>query len=237
MKMSPEKTNESQIIKEGWNRAKTWVYKEGERYKLPNVFENFYMNHIASFKDALDIGCGEARFLIPMLQDGLNVTGTDIADDRLKRAEANIKLAKKSLFGQAQFLVGESKKLDFPNESFDLVFSKGAIHHNMWADIQKSFSEVSRVLKPGKFFIFQGRSTKDSAVSRAELVPDFGITAKDREGWKKGMIQHYFTKEELEQLAKENGFEIVVGPEEILREKNNSGKINARFWVVYRKIL
>ena len=75
---------QSELIEKGWNeKAKTyWTYRDGERAKLPASFENFYMDHRTEFKDALDIGCGSGKFLISMVQDGLNVIGLDIADRR-----------------------------------------------------------------------------------------------------------------------------------------------------------
>ena len=206
-----------------------WRYEEGKRDRLPASFEAFYQFHKAEFKNVLDVGGGTGRYTIPMLQDGLDVTLLEPSDGMRDMAEKNLKKA-----GVGALLVkGESSDLGFSaNESFDLVFSKGAIHHNMWPDIQKSFREVARVLRPRKFFIFQGRSTKDAAVAKSERVPDIGITAREKDGWKKGVIQHYFAKEELERLAAENGLEIILEPKEIVKKE----KGNARWWVIYRKI-
>jgi len=223
-----------QFTKDAWNNAAPdfWEYEEGKRAKLPDLFESFYRSYRDRFKNVLDVGCGSGKFLIPMVQDGLKVTGLDPADKMLEYAKKNLEKAK--LKGKAKLLEGKSSKLDFPNESFDFVFAKGAIHHDTWAGIQQSFREVARVLEPGGSFLFQARSTKDSALDNAERIKDTGITAKELTGWKAGMFQHYFTKEELEQLAIANGFKISVGPEEIIRVKND-GKKNARWWVIYRK--
>ncbi len=218
------------ITDEGWDEhAEDWVYK-GKRDAIPvPAFEQFYQTHRVDFKTALDIGCGDGRFLIPMVQDGLNVIGVEPSPKRKAATEEN--LGRAELAGKATIIQGDSKDLGFAkDESIDWVFSKGAIHHNTWAGIQQSFKEVERVLRSGGFFLFQCRSTNDSALKRSEMVPDFGQTAKELTGWKKGMIQHYFTKEELEKLARENGFEIALGPEERISEKKA-----ARWWVVYRK--
>lgn len=235
--LEQKQLTETEILKKAWNeKAKEgyWEYKEGERDHFPPAFEYFYLKHKDEFKDALDVGCGSGRFLIPMVQDGLNVTGLDISNEMLngaKGAKINLEKAKDALKGKVKLVEGESKRLPFSNESFNLVFSKGTISHNMWKGVKQSFGEATRVLRPEGIFIFQGRSTKDTAVSRADLVPDVGITVKDREGSKKGVIQHYFSKEELELLATQNGLEIVVGPKEI---SVKNGRV--RWWVVYRKI-
>ena len=211
-----------------------WNYEEGKRDRLPPEFESFYQANRSKFKKVLDVGCGTGKFLIPMLQDGLQVVGIEPSEGMRKGAEDNLRAA--GLEGQARIIEGDSTHLDFPDASVDMVFSKGAIHHNTWEGIQRSFREVARVLKPKGTFIFQGRSIKDSGLARSERVEDFGATAKETSGWKKGVTQHYFTEEELRQLAAENGFEIVLGPEERVRNTDNPQKQHARWWVVYRKI-
>jgi len=223
-----------QITDAAWDELSKdyWWYKKGERAKMPNSFEAFYQEHRTKFKDVLDVGCGTGRFLIPMVQDGLNVIGLEPSSGMRKGLEINLKAAKAILKGTVKIAIGESKKLDFPDASFDFVFAKGSIHHNTWEEIQQSFREAARVLKKGQFFLFQGRSPKDSALSHSEpVLGDIGHTAKDLEGKKKGVIEHYFTEEEIRQLGAENGLEIVVGPEERVKDDGN-----ARFWVVYRKI-
>lgn len=239
MPIEDKNLTQGQQRDKSWNKsaASYWEYKKGERAKLPDSFEDFYQEHKAEWKNALDIGCGTGRYLVPMTQDGLEVIGVEPSDGMRQAAEKN--LEKADLKGKAQLVKGESKSLDFADESFDLIFSKGAIHHNTLDDIRKSFKEAARVLRKGQFFIFQGRSDKDLGSPRRK-IPDqssSGYTAVDLEGNKKDVIQHYFTKEELERLAVENGFEIVVGPEEKIRvNTSDSKKQNARLWVVYRKI-
>ena len=209
-----------------------WKYMEGKRNSFHGSCEVFYQQHRNQFRDVLDIGCGSGRHLIPMLQDGLNVTGLEPSPGMRKEAEANLEAAKSTLEGERIIIAGESKHLPFPDTSFDFAVAIGAIHHNTWEEIQQSFREAARVLRPGKFFLFQGRSTKDPALARSNLVGDVGKTAQDTEGEKVGVIEHYFTEEEIRRLGAENGFEIVVQPEELISLKNH-----ARWWVVYRKVI
>ncbi|MDP2789076.1 MAG: class I SAM-dependent methyltransferase [bacterium] len=142
----------------------------------------------------------------------------------------NLEEAEDTLKGKVKLVEGESQQLSFPDQSFDFVFAKGSIHHNTWEEIQQSFREVARVLREGGHFLFQCRSPKDPALINSKRITDVvGITAQDPN--KEGANEHYFTEEEIRRLGKENGFEIVVGPEEIIKEDGN-----ARFWVVFRKI-
>jgi SAM-dependent methyltransferase len=52
------------------------------------------------------------------------------------------------LFGlSSAIVVGDAEALDFPDESFDMVYSWGVLHQS--PDTSKAVSEVYRVLKPG----------------------------------------------------------------------------------------
>ena len=235
MSIEDKALNSTTIRNASWDEAAKrgyLSYKEGE--PLHPFFENFYNEHKAELgHDVLDIGCGMGAFLIPMAQRGFNITGVEPSDGMRKGAEE--KLREVGL--QAQIIKGESTKLDFPDENFDFVMSIGAIHHNTWLDIKRSITEAVRVLKKGKFFIFQCRSINDTKKARQQVPDTEGYTAVDLDGRKKDVIQHYFTKEELDKLAVENGLEVVGEPHETLNaDKVDSKKIGARWWVVYRKI-
>ncbi len=223
--------------KRHWDRRARgfYEYKLGEIIELPASFENFYQKHKTEFRKVLDVGCGTGKFLIKFLQDGLDVTGLDISDEMIEGAKKNLEKAKDTLRGNVQFMEGESKNLSvFADGSFGFIFAKGSIHHNNWAGIEQSFREANRVLPVGGIFIFQCRSINDPALSHSERISDdVGITAIDSID-KIEVIEHYFDENELRKLATENGFEIVVEPEE--RINNEPGKESARYWVVYRKI-
>lgn len=91
----------------------------------------------------LEIGCGLGTDGAQFAKAGADYTGVDLT-------EAAIELARKrfELFGlQGKFQVVDAEQLTFPDESFDVVFSHGVLHHT--PDINASVREIHRVLRPG----------------------------------------------------------------------------------------
>jgi 2-polyprenyl-3-methyl-5-hydroxy-6-metoxy-1,4-benzoquinol methylase len=91
----------------------------------------------------LEIGCGLGTDGAQFAKAGANYTGIDLT-------EASIELAGKrfELSGlQGEFRVADAEKLNFANETFDLVYSHGVLHHT--PDTGMAVREIHRVLKPG----------------------------------------------------------------------------------------
>ena len=89
----------------------------------------------------LEIGCGLGTDGAQFARAGANYTGVDLT-------EAAVDLARKrfELFDLAgTFRTADAEKLDFPDESFDLVYSHGVLHHT--PDTKAAVREVHRVLK------------------------------------------------------------------------------------------
>src|SRR5205807_1035574 len=90
----------------------------------------------------LEIGCGLGTDGVQFAQAGADYTGVDLT-------EAAIDLARKNFeqrFLPGEFKVVDAESLDFADESFDLVYSHGVLHHT--PDIARAVSEIHRVLKP-----------------------------------------------------------------------------------------
>jgi len=91
----------------------------------------------------LEIGCGLGTDGAQFAKAGADYTGVDLTN-------AAIELARKrfQLFGlTGKFQVADAENLDFPDESFDVVYSHGVLHHT--PDIDAAVQEIHRVLKPG----------------------------------------------------------------------------------------
>lgn len=96
-------------------------------------------------KRVLSLGCGSGEDTQYLLSKGaIESIGIDISTELINIATAS--------YLDCTFAVMDMERLDFPDASFDFVYSSLAIHYiENWS---KVFNEVYRLLKPGSFFLF-----------------------------------------------------------------------------------
>ena len=91
---------------------------------------------------ALNIGCGAGDEAIMLARRGATCVAMDIT---ASAAEATDSLLRK--LGRGMGIQADARFIPLKNESMDIVYSSGVLHHS--ADVPKSISEIHRVLKPG----------------------------------------------------------------------------------------
>jgi ubiquinone/menaquinone biosynthesis C-methylase UbiE len=106
------------------------------------------VRELARNADVLEFGCGNASQACDLARSARSVTGIDISDVAIEVARANADAAGLT---NATFKVMNAEAMDFADGSFDLVFGRGIIHH---LDLERSFKEISRVLRPGGAALF-----------------------------------------------------------------------------------
>jgi SAM-dependent methyltransferase len=90
----------------------------------------------------LEVGCGLGTDGAQFVAAGADYTGVDLT-------EAAVELARKrfELFDlPGKFQTADAENLPFPDESFDLVYSHGVLHHT--PETGKAIREIHRVLRP-----------------------------------------------------------------------------------------
>src|SRR5687767_1188143 len=110
--------------------------------------KEWHIPEAAGFADTqglkvLEIGCGLGTDGAQFAEAGADYTGVDLTD-------AAVELARKrfELFNlPGTFARADAENLDFKDDSFDLVYSHGVLHHT--PDTQRAIDEVHRVLRPG----------------------------------------------------------------------------------------
>lgn len=94
-------------------------------------------------KSVLEIGCGAGFSSIIFARDGAHVTASDLTNEAVE-----ITKEKFELLGLPGAVVqADAEDLPFDDNSFDIVFSSGVLHHT--PNGQKAVDEIYRVLKPG----------------------------------------------------------------------------------------
>src|ERR1044072_756715 len=96
-----------------------------------------------SRKRVLEIGCGTGTDLLQFARAGAIVTGVDLTPRSIEIARRRFAVYD----CPGEFAIGDAENLAFPDESFDLVYSFGVLHHA--PDTERAINEAHRVLKRG----------------------------------------------------------------------------------------
>ena len=99
-------------------------------------------------QDFLEVGCGSGAVSNHIARKHpMNVTGTDIDPDQLRLAQQH-----SGNLANIRFVEADAANLPFEDNDFDIVLSFGVMHHiSNWLD---ALGEISRVLRPGGYFIY-----------------------------------------------------------------------------------
>ncbi|HET8952690.1 MAG TPA: class I SAM-dependent methyltransferase [Solirubrobacteraceae bacterium] len=108
------------------------------------------------FARSLEIGAGTGYFSLNMLQARIvgEATCTDISPGMLSALESNAA----QLGLDVRTAACDAAALPFEDESFDLVFGHAVLHH--LPELDRSFAEFHRVLRPGGTLFFAGEPSR-----------------------------------------------------------------------------
>jgi ubiquinone/menaquinone biosynthesis C-methylase UbiE len=184
------------------------------------------------FGRSLEIGSGTGYFSLNLLQDGVvrKAVCTDISPGMLATLEANAR----KLGVPVDTVACDAAELPFPDDSFDLVLGHAVLHH--LPELERSFAEFLRVLRPGGTLFFAGEPSRqgDRIASVPKRVawrispawrrvmgappapPADGHAAHDH-SLESQVDVHAFVPADLERLARTAGFvRVRVRGEELL---------------------
>ena len=117
------------------------------------------------FARSLEIGSGTGYFTLNLMQDGVIGAGvcTDVSPGMLDALRANA-----ARLGLAvETVVSDAAALPFDDASFDLVLGHAVLHH--LPELERSFAEFERVLRPGGILLFAGEPSRHG--DRIAAVP------------------------------------------------------------------
>jgi len=143
---------------------KGYKKKDFIQAKFDFVDEMMKLGGINSEEDSnakvLDVGCGvggTSRYLAKSLGTDASVTGITLSPNQVKRAT---ELAVEQGVGNAKFTVMNALEMDFPDNSFDVVWACESGEH--MPDKEAYINEMMRVLKPGGKFVMATWCQRDN---------------------------------------------------------------------------
>lgn len=120
-----------------------YEHQSRERYRLEPCIPPFAQFGRYRERRVLEIGVGAGADHEQFALAGADLVGIDLTDRAI--AHATRRLALRGLSSELRRCSAE--QLEFPDDSFDLVYSWGVLH--VTPDTPKAISEVLRVLRPG----------------------------------------------------------------------------------------
>lgn len=141
----------------------------------------------------LEIGCGLGTDGAQFAKAGADYTGVDLTDAAVELARRRFELFELP----GTFQTADAENLSFADDSFDLVYSHGVLHHT--PDTAKAIREVHRVLRPGGrgIVMFYHRNSYNYRVN-ISLLRRAGAQLLR---WDKGVdLVHKLTGEPLDKL-------------------------------------
>lgn len=152
----------------------------------------------------LDIGCGGGININRMSKKAKKVYGVDYS---IESVNLSREVNRQEIYdGKVEILKGNVQDLPFEDNTFDIVTAFETVY--FWPNIEKSFGEVKRVLKPGGIFLIGMESNGND-----------NLTMKISE---KLINMTVYNDEEITEFLKNNGYSQITV---YLRDAKNSEEI------------
>lgn len=163
--------------------------------EFPRTFIDEFANRVQGI--VLDVGSGPGRDALLLESKGLQVTCLDASEEMIAFCTAR---------GLTSVL-GDYLSMPFEDDSFDGVWAYTSLLHVSKSEIGKALHEIRRVLKPGGFF-------------GLGMIEGEGDGYREKSGIQLPRWFSFYTKEELEKLLHEHGFDVVYFEEFVPRTRN-----------------
>jgi len=155
-----------------------------------------------NFKTLLDLGCGNGKDSLYFAAQGLDVTSVDISS----RAFRSIRTENPNV----KCLQEDIRKVDFPDNSFDVIYAHFSFHYFNDEDTEEIFKNAYRMLAPNGLLFVRCISTNNALYGKGIKVGENMYDFKH--------VRHFFDTNYMEQMLKSTGF-LVERSEEVVYEE------------------
>jgi len=133
-------------------------FEEIEEYRYSIEPEIFSFAQFTRFREQkiLEVGIGTGTDLIQWVRAGAKAHGIDLSEEAVEHAKKRL-----NIYGLSaeEVRVADAENLPYPDNTFDLVYSWGVIHHT--PDTIRALEEILRVTRIGgkiKIMVYNRRS-------------------------------------------------------------------------------
>ncbi len=153
-------------------------------------------------------GIGPGRNLPSYAETGYaQIIGIDFNSVAIERCQKKVE---ENAWPNVELIHGDWKKSGLKTKSCVAIFAINTLQFvNGPEEAQTVWQEVGRILVPGGLFLARVNSDRFSEHTNHHNVSEDGKTYQIAEGSRKGIIKHCYSEDELKNLAKKTGFEIV----------------------------
>ena len=139
-----DKESCGEIYSSGESKEAYYTSHSKARYDLEPYIFDFAKFNDGHDKDVLEIGIGMGADHVEWAKSKpRSLTGVDLTPRAVEHTEQRL-----NIFGlSSDVKVADAEALPFADDSFDLVYSWGVLHHSL--NTPKAVDEVYRVLRPG----------------------------------------------------------------------------------------
>lgn len=179
-------------------------YNKFAKNYVESTFDTILQYQLTQFtsflkgKKVLDAGAGSGRDSLYLKEEGLTISAIDISPEIVKEAKKKTKVNVKEM---------DLSKLDFKDKSFDGIWSCASFIHIPKKNAEKTLKEFNRVLtEQGILYLGLREGTSEG------LEPYINLSREE-------VLISYYTQNEIEELIRKNGFDIIT----TYIEKDNEG--------------
>jgi ubiquinone/menaquinone biosynthesis C-methylase UbiE len=214
-------------VRDYWNRRPCNIRHStrppGSREYFDEVEQRKYFvePHIPQFAEfarwqgrrVLEIGCGIGTDTMNFARNAASVTAVDLSEKSLEMARKRAEVF--GLTGRIRFFHGSAEQLDeiMPQETFDLIYSFGVIHHTPHPD--RLLEQVRKYVRPGstaKIMVYHRHSWKVFWILMTYGKGRFWrlreIVARHSEAETGCPVTYTYTKRELRELLERHSFKV-----------------------------
>lgn len=148
-----------------------------------------FLNLLPRSAVILDVGCGPGQFSKYMLDKGFEVVGIDFSNEMIAIAKEKVH--------KGAFSYMDMRKLTFPENYFDGIFSAYSLIHIPSNEIAETLAGFSRVLKAGGYIEIAVQQGEADKIIDEPFMPS------------EKMFFNFFTKERITRYLLDSGFEMI----------------------------